>query len=116
MSKNPKDLTQFIVNYWLRKENRERLTLNNLQQKEREQLVRIQRRRRNDLKYWFDIDIPERDIVSRNKRIKRYPQYNIAPKAKKQKLNVLPTITEEQECENRRNEGFWQSLLSCFRG
>lgn len=109
MSVKSKDLTKFIVNYWMRKENRERLTLLQLQQKEREQLSRIQRRRRNDLKYWFDIEIPDRDIVLTSKREKRRPQYTIEPKAKRQKVNQV------QEREINGNRGFWRSILSCFR-
>lgn len=62
MSIKSRDLSKFIVNYWMRKENKEILTLNQLHQKEREQLARIQRRRRNDLKYWFELEIPEREL------------------------------------------------------
>jgi hypothetical protein len=103
-----KDLTKFIVNYWIRKENRERLTLLQLQKKEREQLSRIQRRRRNDLKKLFNIEIPDRDIVPTSKREKRGPQYSIEPKSKRQKVN-------REEQETVVNRGFWRSILCCFR-
>lgn len=110
MSKKSRDLSKFIVNYWIRKENKEILTLNQLHQKEREQLARIQRRRRNDLKYWFELEIPEREVECRSKRIKRRPAYSIEPIAKRQKLNK-----SEQECvKGERKKGFFQSLLSCF--
>jgi hypothetical protein len=109
MNEKTRDLTSFIVNYWLRKENRERLTLLKLQEKERDQLSRIQRRRRKDLEYLFDIKVPDRDTMVKCKRIKRRPQYSIEPRSKRQKLDITPL-----ESVNNKNRGFWSSFKICF--
>jgi len=119
MSKNSKDLTPFIINYWLRKEISETVTLLRLQQKERDQLLKIQRRRRRDLKKWFDIDIPEKNTryasKGREKRMETIPEETIEDiemKTKHQSVKIETTIPKEVPTQRRR---FWSSLFKCFR-
>ncbi len=107
MNEKTRDLTSFIVNYWLRKENRERLTLLKLQEKERDQLSRIQRRRRKDLEYLFDIKVPDRDTTEKSKRIKRRTLFSIEPRAKRQKLDITPLGSA-----NNKKRGFGSWVLN----